>query len=112
MANKVEFIDELVKAEVFKSKAEAERALTAVLETFETFLVKGEEVNFIGWGKFSVEERGERKKRRKWGRWEGNTAEDGIKRRTRISGSCTGTYYCCGGRSWHWKNENIDCPSL
>lgn len=60
MANKVEFIDELVKAEVFKSKAEAERALTAVLETF---LVKGEEVNFIGWGKFSVEERGERKGR-------------------------------------------------
>lgn len=63
MANKVEFIDELVKAEVFKSKAEAERALTAILETFETFLVKGEEVNFIGWGKFSVEERGERKGR-------------------------------------------------
>ncbi|WP_177162196.1 HU family DNA-binding protein [uncultured Fusobacterium sp.] len=63
MANKVEFIDELVKEEVFKSKAEAERALTAVLETFETFLVKGEEVNFIGWGKFSVEERGERKGR-------------------------------------------------
>lgn len=63
MANKVEFIDELVKAEVFKSKAEAERALVAVLETFETFLAKGEEVNFIGWGKFSVEERGERKGR-------------------------------------------------
>ena len=60
MANKGEFIEQLVKADVFKTKSEAEKALTAVTETIEFFLAKGEEVNLIGWGKFSVETRDER----------------------------------------------------
>ncbi len=40
----------------FESKAEAERKLDALLGTFEEVLVKGEEVNFVGWGKFEVKE--------------------------------------------------------
>lgn len=60
MASKKELVDELVKEEVFKTKAEAERGLSAVLNTIEKFLVRGEEVSFIGWGKFAVEEKAER----------------------------------------------------
>lgn len=60
MANKKELIDELLKEEVFTTKAEAEKGLNAVLKTFENLLSRGEEINLVGWGKFSVEERAER----------------------------------------------------
>ena len=42
---------------VFSSKAEAERKFDTVLETVEETLKAGEEINFIGWGKFEVVER-------------------------------------------------------
>jgi len=47
----------------FETKAEAERKLDAFTGLIEDILAKGEEVNFIGWGKFSVAERAERKGR-------------------------------------------------
>ena len=40
----------------FESKAEAERKLDVVLNLFEEVLVKGDDINFIGWGKFEVKD--------------------------------------------------------
>ncbi|STO31382.1 HB [Fusobacterium necrogenes] len=39
------------------SKKEAERNINLFLETVEESLVKGEEVSFVGWGKWEVVER-------------------------------------------------------
>jgi len=53
---KKEFIALYAEKAKFESKAEAERKLDVVLDLFEELLVKGEEVNFVGWGKFEVKE--------------------------------------------------------
>jgi len=57
--NKQDFIDRLaVKTEL--SKADAARAVDAFLETVTDALRQGEEIVFIGFGKFSVQQRKER----------------------------------------------------
>ena len=53
---KKEFIALYAEKAKFETKADAERKLDAVLDLFEEVLVKGEEVNFTGWGKFEVKE--------------------------------------------------------
>ena len=54
--NKKEFVDLYAVKGNFESKAEAERKLDALLGLFSEVLVKGDDVNFIGWGKFEVKE--------------------------------------------------------
>lgn len=44
----------------FKTKAEAERALEAVLESIQDSLKKGEDVRIVGFGTFSVSKRAAR----------------------------------------------------
>ncbi|MBN9413644.1 MAG: HU family DNA-binding protein [Candidatus Paracaedimonas acanthamoebae] len=44
----------------FKTKAEAERALEAVLESIQVSLKKGEDVRIVGFGTFSVSQRAAR----------------------------------------------------
>ena len=44
----------------FKTKAEAERALEAVLESIQESLKKGEDVRIVGFGTFSVSQRAAR----------------------------------------------------
>lgn len=51
---KKEFVAFYAEKAKLQTKAEAERKLDAVLELFEEILIKGEEINFIGWGKFEV----------------------------------------------------------
>ncbi|MBN2837497.1 MAG: HU family DNA-binding protein [Fusobacteriaceae bacterium] len=53
---KKEFVELYAEKAKFESKAEAERKLNAILDLFEETLVKGEEINFVGWGKFEVKE--------------------------------------------------------
>ena len=53
---KKEFIALYAEKAKFETKADAERKLDAILDLFEEVLVKGEEVNFTGWGKFEVKE--------------------------------------------------------
>ena len=53
---KKEFIALYAERANFETKADAERKLDAILDLFEEVLVKGEEVNFTGWGKFEVKE--------------------------------------------------------
>lgn len=60
---KPEFIARYFEKENFESKAEAERKLNYLLETIEEVLLSGDEVNFIGWGKFEVIERAAREGR-------------------------------------------------
>lgn len=52
--NKKEFIALFTEKGNFPTKAEAERKLDAFLDLIEETLVKGDEVNFIGWGKWEV----------------------------------------------------------
>lgn len=54
--NKKEFIELLMTKGEFSSKAEAERKLGNVLEAIEDVLVKGDEISFLGFGKFEVTE--------------------------------------------------------
>ncbi len=56
---KQEFVDQ-VAAEADLSKAEADRAVNAVLGTIQQSLSRGGEINFTGFGKFTVAERGAR----------------------------------------------------
>ena len=42
------------------TKKDAEKALNALVETIEESMVKGEEVAFVGFGKFEIKERAER----------------------------------------------------
>jgi DNA-binding protein HU-beta len=63
LMTKKEFIAKYCENGGFVSKAEAERKLNALLDTIETVLVDGNEVNFIGWGKWEVVERAKRKVR-------------------------------------------------
>ena len=53
---KKEFITLYAERANFESKAEAERKLDAVLDLFEETLIKGDEINFVGWGKFEVKD--------------------------------------------------------
>ncbi len=57
---KKEFVKIFAEKGGFESKAEAERKLDAFLATVEDVLTSGDEVNFIGWGKFEVSERAAR----------------------------------------------------
>lgn len=60
---KKEFVEKYFENGGFESKAEAERKLAAFMETVEEVLLTGDDVNFIGWGKFEVKESAERKGR-------------------------------------------------
>ncbi len=60
---KKDFIEKYHASGNFEYKAEAERALNDLLASFEDALIAGEEVNFIGWGKFEVVERAAREGR-------------------------------------------------
>ena len=53
---KKEFIALFAEKGNFESKAEAERKLDVVLDLFEETLVNGDDINFVGWGKFEVKE--------------------------------------------------------
>ena len=55
---KSEFVDRI--ASKFESKKQAADAVDAVLDTIEDTLAGGGEINFTGFGKFSVAERGPR----------------------------------------------------
>lgn len=57
---KKDFAKVLFETGAFPSKAEAERKVDLFLTTIENTLTVGEELNFIGWGKFEVVERAER----------------------------------------------------
>ena len=56
---KSEFVDQVASGSGL-SKSDAGKAVDAVLETIEDTLKRGGEVNFSGFGKFSVAERGAR----------------------------------------------------
>jgi DNA-binding protein HU-beta len=56
---KAEFVDQ-VASEAGLQKSDAGKAVDAVLDVVETTLKRGGEVNFTGFGKFSVAERGAR----------------------------------------------------
>ncbi len=60
---KKEFMEKFGEKGKFDTKAETERTLNSLLKTIEEVLVSGDEVNFIGWGKFKVTEKAARKAR-------------------------------------------------
>ena len=60
---KKEFVELYFEKGGFETKTEAERKMKAFLETVEEALVKGEEVSFVGWGKWEVKERATREVR-------------------------------------------------
>ncbi len=60
--NKSEFVEALAD-KMGSSKAEAARALDAVLAVITEQLQKGEKISFTGFGSFEVTQRGERKGR-------------------------------------------------
>lgn len=51
---KKDFIEVYAAKGNFETKVEAEKKLDTVLNLFEEILVNGDEINFIGWGKFEV----------------------------------------------------------
>jgi DNA-binding protein HU-beta len=57
---KAEFIDRIASDERIESKKAASDAVEAVLDTITSSLQNGDDVNFTGFGKFSVNERGPR----------------------------------------------------
>jgi DNA-binding protein HU-beta len=57
---KAEFVDRLARDDRVGSKKHAGQAVEAVLDTISDALARGEDVNFTGFGKFSVAERGPR----------------------------------------------------
>ena len=57
---KSEFVDRLARDDRVGSKKQTGEAVEAVLETISDALARGEDVNFTGFGKFSVAERGPR----------------------------------------------------
>ena len=57
---KKEFIDLYFEKGAFETKAEAERKANAFLAALEEGLVKGEDITFVGFGKFEVAERAAR----------------------------------------------------
>ena len=56
---KAEFVDQVAQ-ESGLAKSEAGKAVDAVLDTISEVLARGGEVNFTGFGKFSVADRGAR----------------------------------------------------
>ena len=56
---KSEFVDKVASSSGL-SKKDADNAVNAVINTIEDSLRSGEDVNFTGFGKFSVNERGPR----------------------------------------------------
>jgi len=58
--NKKEFVALFAEKGNFDTKAEAERKLETILATFEEVLVNGDDINFVGWGKFEVVEKAAR----------------------------------------------------
>jgi DNA-binding protein HU-beta len=59
IVTKSEFVDQVADRSGL-GKSEADKAVSAVLETIEEVLTRGGEVNFTGFGKFSVADRGAR----------------------------------------------------
>jgi DNA-binding protein HU-beta len=59
---KSEFVDKVASSSGL-SKKDAENAVNAVINTIETSLSRGEDVNFTGFGKFHVASRGAREGR-------------------------------------------------
>jgi DNA-binding protein HU-beta len=59
IVTKSEFVDQVADRSDL-GKADAEKAVNAVLETIEEVLTRGGEINFTGFGKFSVADRGAR----------------------------------------------------
>lgn len=57
---KKELVAKLVEKEVFKTKVDAEDKVEAMLETIGEALKAGEEVSFLGFGKFEVVQKAER----------------------------------------------------
>ena len=57
---KKEFVELYFEKGGFETKVEAEKKAKAFLDTVEEALVKGEEVSFVGWGKWEVVEKAER----------------------------------------------------
>ena len=57
---KAEFVDRLARDDRVGSKKQAGQAVEAVLDTISDAMARGEDVNFTGFGKFSVAERGPR----------------------------------------------------
>ena len=57
---KKEFVELYFEKGGFETKVEAEKKAKAFLETVEEALIKGEEVAFVGWGKWEVVEKAER----------------------------------------------------
>jgi DNA-binding protein HU-beta len=60
--NKSEFVDRVAQGSDL-SKKDAGAAVDAVISTIENALKSGEEINFTGFGKFHVAERGAREGR-------------------------------------------------
>ena len=59
---KSEFVDKVASTSGL-SKKDADSAVNAVISTIETSLQRGEDVNFTGFGKFHVADRGAREGR-------------------------------------------------
>ena len=57
--SKKEFVDAYAKA-TGETKKRAEELVNAFLGTTEEFLVKGESIQFVGWGTFEVKKRAAR----------------------------------------------------
>ena len=60
--SKKEFVDAYAKA-TGETKKRAEELVNAFLGTTEGFLVKGESIQFVGWGTFEVKKRAAREGR-------------------------------------------------
>jgi len=60
---KSEFLTKLAEKEGIGTKKHAGEALDAVLATIKEVMVAGDEISFVGFGKFSVTERAEREAR-------------------------------------------------
>ena len=54
---KKEFIALYAEKANFEKKVDAEKKLDTVLNLFEEILIKGDEINFVGWGKFEVKDK-------------------------------------------------------
>jgi DNA-binding protein HU-beta len=59
IVTKAEFVDQVAETSGL-GKGEASKAVDAVLDTISEVLARGGEVNFTGFGKFSVADRGAR----------------------------------------------------
>jgi len=58
--NRVEFIKTMKEKGGYKTQKEAEEALNAFLDSVTEVVSTGNEINFIGWGRFGVKQQGAR----------------------------------------------------